>query len=180
MSVKSLQSYFAKNGLLLCNLNKDLPSLDTVGGDWSSIIELMEQGEVFYSKLYKGRVTYLSKELYYQIKPYKQRIDKLSPKSQEILDFIETVELATTKEIKVILNMHSTKEFNLTMDELVKELLITFIKQDKILNANWGSFWWGSYKTWEKISPHKTEINPIKINELLSDIMIEKQIKSLL
>ena len=65
-----LRNYFAQMGLLLCNENPYLPSLPTVGGTWNDIVAMMETREVFYSKLYKGRVTYLSRALYYHLKPF--------------------------------------------------------------------------------------------------------------
>ena len=67
-----LRSYFVQNGILLCNENPDLPSLPSVGGTWNDIVTMMEDREVFYSKLYKGRVTYLSREFYYHIKSLRQ------------------------------------------------------------------------------------------------------------
>ena len=176
-----LRSYFSQNGLLLCGENKDLPSIYTVGGDWNSIISLIEEGEIFYSKLYKGRVSYLSRDLYYQIKPYKQRTKSLSDKSKEILAFIEEVDSATTKEIKSILNISSAKEFNCYMDELFKELLITAIQRDKTMNVNWSSFRWGLFSCWEQLNPHAGVIpDPEQIKKMLSAIMTDKQIESIL
>lgn len=175
-----LQLYFGNNGLLLCNENKDLPSLDTVGGDWNSIVSLIEQGEVFYSKLYKGRVSYLSQELYYQIKPYKQRTEKLTVKSKEILDFIEAAGLANTQQIKNTL-MLSAKVLTACMDELFTELFVTATQRDRTMNDNWCSFRWGTFEHWEKIKPlPEVELDITKINKLLSAIMTHKQIQTLL
>jgi len=131
-----LQSYFSRNGVLLCNNNKELPSLFDVGGDWNSIIALIEQGEVFYSKIYKSRVTYLSHDFYYLVKPYKQRADKLSSGSKELFEFINTAGPVNTKEIKNRL-MLSAKLFSSCMDELFKELLVTAVQRDETMNQNW-------------------------------------------
>ena len=178
--ISLLQSYFSCNGVLSCNENKDLPSLENVGGDFNSIISLMERGEVFYSKLYKKRATYLSRELYYQIKPYKQRADRLSPKSKEILDFIAAVGIVTTKEIKSMF-MLSAKAFSSCMDELFAELFVTVIQRDRMLNQGWSSFCWGTSLRWEQLKPlPEVELDIKKISALLSAIMTEKQIQSLL
>ncbi|MBE6011362.1 MAG: hypothetical protein E7234_02250 [Lachnospiraceae bacterium] len=117
-----LKSYFYHHGLLLCNENKELPSLSSVGGDWNSIVIMIEQGEIFYSKLYKGRVTYLSQDFYAQIKPFRQRLNTVSPISRDIFDFLNKKEYADTAEIKNIF-MLLGKEFPKAMDELFKELL---------------------------------------------------------
>jgi len=150
--ISLLQSYFLKNDMLLCNENKDLPSLTTVGGDWDSIIMLIEQGEVFYSKFYKGRVTYLSREFYYKVKPDKQRTHKLTAKAREVLELIEAANPVSTSAIKDKL-MISSKEYTACMDELFKELLVTAIKRDRTINANWSSFCWGTSQHWERLFP---------------------------
>ena len=175
-----LQAYFRQNGLLLCNMNKELPSLGTVGGDWNSIVALMERGEVFYSKLYKGRVTYLSQDFYYQIKPHRQRLTKLTAKSLEVFEFINAAGLAGTKDIKERM-MLSSKDFTACMDELFKELFVTVIERERTMNANWSSFYWGTYERWEKILPiENTQTDMDKICGMLSGIMTDKQIMKLL
>ena len=83
-----LRNYFAQAGLLLCNENPYLPSLPTVGGTWNDIVAMMETREVFYSKLYKGRVTYLSRALYYHLKPFRQREANLSPEAAALLSLL--------------------------------------------------------------------------------------------
>ena len=180
LKISFLKSYFCHNGLLTCNTNQDLPSLESIGGDWNSIVALIERGEVFYSKLYKGRVSYLSRDFYYQIKPYKQRINKLSVKSKEILDFVKAVELAETHEIKNVF-MLSAKDFTKFMDELLKELFVTAVQRSITMNANWCSFRWGTYDRWEQLS-ERPEDKPDKstVYKLLSGIMTNNQIYNLL
>ncbi|MCL2197623.1 MAG: hypothetical protein FWB80_01750 [Defluviitaleaceae bacterium] len=178
--ISLLQSYFFRNGLLLCNRNKELPDIDSIGGDLNSIVTLIEQGDVFYSKLYKNRVSYLSRELYYQIKPYKQRVQNLTAKSKEIFNFLEENDIANTKIIKHIL-MLSTNEFMTCMDELNKELLVTAIRRDKTINANWISFCWGTFLQWEQLKPlPKIDFDVKRIKTLLLSIMSEKQINNLI
>lgn len=174
-----LKSYFEHNGLLLCNESRDLPSLDTVGGDWETVVSLMESGDVFYSKLYKGRVTYLSRELYYLIKPMKQRIEKLSPQSAELFGILSSAGPLTTTEIKGMLFLPS-KAFNSCMDELHKELFITVITRDRDIQQNWSSFCWGNYALWEQKQISAPPQNRYAIYQILSALMPVKQIDSLL
>lgn len=175
-----LKSYFHNHGLLLCNDNKILPSLSSVGGDWNSIVAMIEQGEVFYSKLYQGRVTYLSQNFYAQIKPFRQRFDSISQTGREIYDFLDKKEYADTAEIKNIF-MLSGKEFSKNMDELFKALLVTAIKRKDTINANWSSFYWGTYKTWEERHPlPEIEISEDALKALVSDLLTARQMEKLL
>jgi len=179
--VACLQSYFIDRGLLLCNDDGNLPSKRTIGGDWNSIVELMERGEVFYCKLYKNKTTYLSREMYYQIKPYKQRIDNISDNSKKVYEFVEAVDMVSTKEIKKALMM-STKEFNKVLNELCKELLITAVRREKTLNDNgWCSFYWGTACSWEKLKPlHGVKVDVDRVYELLFGMLRDREIERLL
>lgn len=47
-----LSGYFEANGMLLCNESRDLPYLEGVGGDWNSIIALIEEGKVFLQQAF--------------------------------------------------------------------------------------------------------------------------------
>lgn len=147
-----LFSYFGSNGILLCNESKELPYLDSVGGDWNSITALIEEGQVFYSKLYKGRVTYLSMEFYANMKPYKQRLERISPTARMIYDFLSEIGTANTAEIKRVRSIPD-KVFTESMNELFKELLVTAIKRDRTMNVNWSSFYWGTFEKWESLHP---------------------------
>ncbi|MCL2397406.1 MAG: hypothetical protein FWC93_04995 [Defluviitaleaceae bacterium] len=141
---------------------------------------MIEQGEVFYSKAYRGRVTYLSRELYWQIKPHKQRMEKLTPVSRAVLEFVRGMEIVTTKDIKDAL-MLSSKELGVAMDGLFKELLVTAVKRDRTMSANWSSFCWGGFECWEKVGAvGEIERDETGIYKMLSGIMTDRQIESLL
>lgn len=147
--VANLRAYFAKNGILLCNENRFLPSLETVGGDWNSIVRLIELGEVFHSKLYRNRVAYLSREFYYQMKPYRQRLGAVSEKAREVYAFIESAGLVGGADIKNVL-MLPGKAYGERMDELCSELLVTAVCRERTMNESWSSFLWGTYLRWEE------------------------------
>lgn len=178
--VEMLARYFSGNGFLLCNENRALPSLFSVGGDWNGIVELIEDGQVFYSKLYKGRVTYLSREFYAQIKPYRQRMERISDRGAEIFELLETVECAGTQEIKRLLGL-SNEAYTGAMLELGKELLVTAIRRDKTMNKNWSSFLWGTYKTWESLHPvSDIAVSDDRLKQLLAGLISEKEMKRFL
>lgn len=180
MQEELLKSYFFKHGILLCNENAYLPSLSSVGGDWNSIVALIEEGQIFYSKLYKGRVTYLSRDFYAQIKPYKQRVNKVSQTSRLIFDFLKETDRANTAEIKNVFKL-SSKTFSESMDELCRELLITAIERDRTMNVNWSSFYWGTYGTWERLHPiSEITVSSEALKMLLSGLLSDRQIDNIM
>lgn len=175
-----LSSYFERNGMLLCNESKDLPYLESVGGDWNSILALIEEGQVFYSKLYKGRVTYLSKEFYANMKPYRQRLERLSPTARAIYELLAEIGSANTEEIKRVLLIPG-KAFTQSMNELFKELLVTAIQRDRTMNDNWSSFHWGTYEQWESL--HSTTNSGASMDilrDLTQNLLTEKKLMNLL
>lgn len=175
-----LKSYFARFGMLLCNDNHLLPSLSSVGGDWNGIVSLIEQGNVFYSKLFNGRVTYLSREFYAQVKPYRQRFRKVSPTSKRIFTFLNEYGPANTAKIKSAL-MLSSKEFSEGMDGLFKELLITALERDRTMNINWSSFYYGTYEAWEDRHPiSDVSVSPDEFKRLVTGLLTDKQADKLL
>ena len=149
--VENLQAYFAGNGLLLCNENACLPCLWDAGGDWNAIVTLMERREAFYSKFYKGRVTYLSAALYYQLKPCRQRKERLSPEAARLYAYLEAAGAATTEQIKDALLL-TQKSCSACMDELFCELLATVLRRDQTLQENWCTFVYGTFAAWERTS----------------------------
>lgn len=175
-----LNAYLRQYGLLLCNESRELPSLSSVGGDWNAIVRLMTAGQAFYSKFYKHRVTYLSREYYAHIKPYKQRLCKVSPAAKSIYAFLSSVGQASTADIANTL-MLPGKALSAAMDELFAELLVTVIAQDRAINISWSSFLWGTYETWEQLHPiADISASPARLTALTGELISAKQLKNLL
>lgn len=173
-----LRSYFAQNGILLCNENKDLPSLPSVGGNWNDIVAMMEAREVFYSKLYKGRVTYLSRELYYHLKPFRQRESVLSSEAAGLLSLFRQTGPIGTGDLKRLSPLPA-KELTRCLDELLKELLITAVRRDKTLNENWCTFLWADYTVWER-GADPLPADPAQARRLLEGLLSPRQVDKLL
>lgn len=173
-----LRSYFVQNGILLCNENKDLPSLPSVGGTWNDIVAMIEDREVFYSKLYKGRVTYLSQAFYYHVKPLRQREERLSPQAAELLAFLRKAGPIGTDELKRFFPLWG-KTLSVYLDELLKELFVTAVRRDRTLNESWCTFLWAGREVWEANRPPLSP-TPIEARRLLAGLMTEKQAERLL
>ena len=173
-----LRGYFTQNGILLCNENRELPSLASIGGQWNDIVSLMENREVFYSKLYKGRVTYLSRAFYYHIKPLRQRENRLSPQARELLAFLRQAGPMGTEELKRLFPLWGSR-FGTYHDELLRELLVTAVKRERTLNENWCTFLWAPSEYWEAgLSPLPS--SSAEARRLLSPLLTERQITALL
>lgn len=145
----SLRHYLKDFGLLLCNENRYLPSLGDVGGDWPSIVNLMEQREAFHCKVFRNRTTYLSQELYFLMKPYRQRLERLPDDSRRIYDFLLRFGSADTSTLKRVMGL-PVKTYTACFDLLLQEMLITVTGRDRELAPNWSSFRWGTWQAWEK------------------------------
>ena len=145
----NLRTYLGEFGLLSCNGNRYLPSLDDVGGDWTSIVHLMEQREVFYSKVFMNRTTYLSSELYFLMKPHRQRLEPLPGESKRIYDVLRRSGPTDTGTLKKILDLPANI-YAASFGLLLQELLVTVTGRDRDLTPTWSSFRWGTFQEWEK------------------------------
>ena len=125
-------NYLNTFGLLLCNENRYLPSLSDVGGDWDSIVSLIEKREVFYCKIYKKRTCYLSKELYFLLKRYKHSILSIPASSLDIYNFLCINGPADTETIKNKLILDK-KSFNEAFDILLERMLATAVKRGRTI-----------------------------------------------
>ncbi|MBY9078440.1 hypothetical protein [Paenibacillus sp. CGMCC 1.18879] len=170
---------FQRYGLLLLNEDPKLPSVVGVGGDWQSLMSLIESRSVFYSKIYKNRVTYLSKELYFHLKPFRQR-KNLTEIEGGICDFLNEVGEAEKDEIVSAL-MLGKDSYNLSMDSLFKSLYVTAIRRGRTINQQWSTLFWGTSDRWESdlSEEHKyysAEESAHFIFEKLKSTFSEKQI----
>lgn len=175
---KLLEGYFSRHGLLLCNEDRDLPWLDSVGGDWNAVVALIEDRQVFWSKLWRGKVTYLSRACYWQLKPCRQRLSRVPPESREAYDLLSAAGPLSTEELKRLLRL-SGREYGKVMDPLFKELLVTAVEREKTIADNWSSFRWGTYGAWEAESAPEAP-DAERLRQLLIPLLTERQIQSLM
>lgn len=178
---QSILNYLDTYGLLLCNENKYLPSLFDIGGDWDSIISLIEKREAFYCKVYKKRTNYISKELYFLLKNYKQSTTGIPAVSLSIYNFLYENGPADTETIKNMLMLNS-KSFKEAVDVLFERMLVTAVKRGNTLNQTWSTLVWGTYIDWEKdVQPlfaHEDDYN--RLFKILNLNLSEKEITKII
>ena len=175
----ALITYFRENGLLLCNENPKLPYLDLVGGNWNAIVSLMESGDVFYSRLYHNRVSYLSRALYYLAKPYRQKEHRLDATSAHLLAFLRAAGEATAEEMQAACLLEKKAQTK-ALEQLVGEMLVTVSRRDKTIHDSWCTFFYCPAERWEERQslPEQAELDAAR--EQLRRYFSEKQILSML
>lgn len=134
---EELLDYFERNGFLLMNEHKSLPSVDSLGYNMQNLVYLIEDRKVFYSKVFNKRPIYLSVKAYQYLKRIKQ-VKPLTDDAKIIYDEISGFESVDKADIRKNLDM-DTKAFNKAFDFLLENLYITACAGKK-LNSNWYSY----------------------------------------
>lgn len=174
-AIEELRRYFSSNGLLFCNRHPLLPSLETVGGDLNAVMTLIENGEVFYTHLYHGRVTYLSRDLYEGIRPCFGREEGLPTEALTLLNCLKTVGTLGYAELRQVLPL-SNKAFSDAMSELYRRVLVTAIGRDPAAERT--SLSYGTSALYALLHPYTgTPTEPVS---LLGGFYTPKQFTSLL
>ena len=177
---EALIRYFAENGMLLCNTSGELPYLDLVGADWNAIVSAMEDGDAFYSRFYKNRVTYLSPALYFALKPYRRRQERLNESSLRLLQYLHSAGEANAEQMQqhCLLEKKAQAE---ALELLVSELFVTVIRRDVTRNETWCTFAYGPVERWEAKKPQENRIPKVgEAEEILLRQLSQKKVDSLL
>lgn len=174
-----LAAYLDQYGLLLCNVNPDLPALDDIGADWQDVTALMDAHGLFYSKVFRGRTTYTSPEVYYLLKQLKPK-KPLTDAAARIYDVL--AENPTDMTFLKQLSGLPPREFQRGFQFLLQNLAITAVQNGTPLQDNWSTFVYGTASTWEKYTPHAISWDAPRdrLWEILSQTMTDRQIQSLL
>lgn len=175
-----LQSYLGDNGILLCNRNPDLPALEDVGCTWQDVTELIDRHELFYSKAFRKRTTYLSPEAYYLLKAAKPQ-KPLIPPAEHILSLLGNGSIAETAFLKQVCGL-SSREYRDGFDFLLQNLYITAMANGTVLNESWSTFQYGTAQAWEELSPSPPQCGDAKVRlwELLRPTVPERCFRSLI
>lgn len=175
-----LLNYLEHNGILLCNQNPFLPALEDIGCSWNDVVELIDNHQLFYCKVFQKRTTYLSAECYYLLKNL--RCPKpLTPSAERIYSFLLNKAPAETTFLKSISAL-SPKSYQQGFDFLLQNLYVTAFSNCQTLNPNWSSFRYCTSVTWENVFPncYCMENAKERLWEILSHSMSEKLFCSLL
>ena len=166
--------------MLLCNESVELPYLELIGGDWNAIVSLLESGNAFYSRLFKNRVTYLSPELYFAIKPHRRRQERLDANSARLLAFFKSAGEANAEQMQQQCMLEKKAQVE-ALNRLVYELFVTVLRRDVTRNETWCTFTYGPSELWEakQLRENRTPIVGGAEGILLRQLS-QKQVQSLL
>lgn len=145
-----LADYIDMNGILLCNENRELPSLCELGYNMENIIELIKLHQVFYCKVYKKRSTYLSIKAYHLLRRTKT-VKELPSDAEVIYNEMKKYNLVDKDDLKESLHMEK-KIFDKAFDFLLENLYITAYSGKRI-NPSWYSYLYCTAEQWAKEVP---------------------------
>ena len=166
--------------MLLCNESVELPYLELIGGDWNAIVSLLESGNAFYSRMFKNRVTYLSPELYFAIKPHFRRQERLDANSARLLAFLESAGEANAEQMQQQCMLEKKAQTE-ALNRLVYELFVTVLRRDVTRNETWCTFTYGPSERWEAKQPRENRTPMVGGAEgILLRQLSQKQVQSLL
>jgi hypothetical protein len=143
-----LLNYLNEFGLLCCNKNAYIKSIEDIGCTWQDMIYLINTHQIFYCKIYRHKTVYLSQELYFLLKTIQENAF-MSSNAERIYRILENNPPQSTEMFKAVSGL-TKKEFNAAQLELLEKLLITAISSYKSINVNWSSFLYGTSIQWEE------------------------------
>ena len=185
----TLLDYLNNFGMIGCNRSKYIPSITDLGVSLNAVMELIENKEIFYSKVFMGRTVYISKTLYCLLAAIKG--DKaLNYYERYVLQAVQRLQPVSTKQLKAECTL-SEKKYNTTFNSLLKKMCITAYSPYEFLNPHWATMLYSSAKKWEdqiQYSPFsgakevaeqqiinllKKTINQQDINKMIADVKME-------
>lgn len=179
-ALKTIRKEINKCGILLLNSTPEVSNIIDLGGDWNLVMYLIEEREIFVSKLYKGRTTYLSREMYYMLKEKIQNTD-LNEDESRVFSFIESNDNVDTKILKLTLGYES-KGLNKILGSLQKKLMITVLKKGGTLSKSCSTYFWGTYSQWEDTDRNasRPKIHHDIVLSKLRNVMTKREIEKIL
>lgn len=176
----TLFEYLTAMGILSCNRNPYLPSLEDLGFTWGEMTVLLDKKELFYCKVYRKRTVYLSPRAYFLLRQCRQRpaLAGETAALYELLDQTGPIEIADLKRLACL----DAKTFQHAFDFLLQNLYVTALENGKVRNPNWSTFRYGTAEQWEKLAAQQQpSIDPEgELRELWGQTMTKQEISRLI
>ena len=174
-----LLEYLTQYGILLCNANAHLPSLETIGCTWQNAAALIDSHQLFYCKAFQNRTTYLSAEVYYLLKAVKQKPPLTGP-AETLYSVLQEAPGLDTAILKRTSGL-SPKAYQAGFSFLLQNLYITALQNGKQLTDNWSTFYYGTAAEWERHCPNTFDPeDPLRrLQDILSRTMSDRLIQRL-
>ena len=175
-----MEEYMQAMGILSCNRNPYLPSLEDLGFTWGEMTALLDKHELFYCKAYRKRTVYLSPRAYFLLRLCRPR-PPLAGEAAALYRLLEQTGPIETVELKRLAGL-GPKEFQRGFDFLLQNLYATALENGEVRNPNWSTFRYGTAEQWvELAAQQQPSIDPEgELRALLSKNLAEQEVLRLL
>lgn len=146
----SLSEYLTAMGILSCNRNPYLPSLENLGFTWGEMTVLLDKKELFYCKAYRKRTVYLSPRAYFLLRQCRQR-PALTGEAAALYELLGQTGPIETVDLKRLARL-DVKAFRRGFDFLLQNLYATALENGTVHNPNWSTFRYGTEQAWESVA----------------------------
>lgn len=174
-----LKGWMEQHGILLCNTSPELPALEDIGCTWQDAMALVDAHQIFYSKAYKKRTAYLSREAYFLLKALRPR-KPLEGTAQALYRLLEENPGADAKFLKSACGLEA-KAYRAGFDFLLQNLYATALESGRTLNENWSELRYCAAPQWERLTgqPPPAGDPRERLWRLVGGIMSERQFQTL-
>lgn len=176
----TLSEYLTAMGILSCNRNPYLPSLEDLGFTWSEMTTLLDKKELFYCKAYRKRTVYLSPRAYFLLRQCRPR-PELTESAAVLYEMLRQTGPIEAADLKRLTSL-GPKEFQRAFDFLLQNLYATALENGNVRNPNWSTFRYGTAEQWEEsAAPQQPSPDPEReLRALLGRALPEKELSRLL
>ncbi len=179
-SALRLAEYLETNGILTCNRNPWLPSLENIGCGWTDVTALIDAHALFYCKTFRGRTTYLSPKACFPLRRCRApRI--MTEDSWQSFEALSVGPPLDTKALRWITGLPS-KAYAAAFGALLEDMEITAVGNGNVLNPSWSAFLYGTAGAWEacRDAPPVSENPEAALWDMLSRTVGRKDFERLL
>ena len=184
--VANLRTYLRTSGIFSLNNNPWLPSLDDIGCRWEDMVDLVNNRELFFCKLYRKRSVYLTPEVYFLLKSCFCR-PPLTPEAGAIYSFLQSgpAEKPAAKQALFL----SPKAFDRGFAFLLENLYVTSFMGRPLVSSpanSWFTLVYTTVEAWEDglqaipDTPDDPAQAEARLRDLLSPQLDDREVDRLL
>ncbi len=144
----SLADYLSFAGILAMKPNPQIPCLADVGFTWDDAVALINARGLFYCKVYRARVTFLSLEAYALLRQL-HRPTPLTPLAREVLSLLQEAGPLEIRAIRTLLPLSGAAAEG-AINLLLRELLVTAVQGGRKVYGDWSTLVYGAVEGWRE------------------------------
>ena len=167
-------------GILACNRNPYLPSLDDFGFAWGEMTALIDRKALFLSKFFRHRTVYLAPRVYFLLRQCRPR-RPMPPDAASLYGILENSPPLETGEWKQLSLLDHTR-YQKAFQFLLEQRYATALANGSVLNPNWSTLKYGTAEAWEacSVSPPPSRDPEEELRAILGRTLPEGEVARLL